>query len=124
VHCCSEQSLIVSSLGSIEVAMPLVSVELQARYQNWDVQAARAELGEGLRSCVHQRDVIFFSVLPELVRIKRVLRSTAHAISAMGVSFHRINSEDAITASCTIARTAFFPPAPIKGWDSLLRRAH
>jgi toxin ParE1/3/4 len=34
---------------------------------------ARAELGEGLRSCVHQRYVIFFSAMPELVRIERIL---------------------------------------------------
>ena len=37
---------------------------------------ARAELGEGLRSCVHQRYVIFFSVMPELVRIERVLHGS------------------------------------------------
>ena len=43
-----------------------VNVELQA-------YSARAELGVGLRCCVHQRYVIFFSDMPELVRIERIL---------------------------------------------------
>lgn len=37
---------------------------------------ARPDLGEGLRSCVHQRYVIFFSVIPKLVRIERILHGS------------------------------------------------
>jgi toxin ParE1/3/4 len=37
---------------------------------------ARPELGEGLRSCVHQRYVIFFSVTPERLRIERILHGS------------------------------------------------
>lgn len=58
--CCSEQSLIVSCLGSIEDAMPLVNMEMPARYhKNW------AEQGEGLRFCVHHLNL---SGIPSQVR--------------------------------------------------------
>jgi len=34
---------------------------------------ARPELSEGLRSCAHQRYVIFFTASPERVRIERII---------------------------------------------------
>ena len=37
---------------------------------------ARPELGEGLRSCTHQRYVIFFSASPEWVRIERIIHGS------------------------------------------------
>ena len=37
---------------------------------------ARAELGKGLRSCAHKRYVMFFSVMPDLVRIERILHGS------------------------------------------------
>ena len=37
---------------------------------------ARPELGEGLRACIHQRYVIFFSASPELVRIERIIHGS------------------------------------------------
>jgi toxin ParE1/3/4 len=46
-----------------------------------DAYPARTELGEGLRSCVHQRYVIFFSVMSELVRIERILHGSRDIIS-------------------------------------------
>jgi toxin ParE1/3/4 len=36
---------------------------------------ARSELGKTLRSCAHQRYVIFFRILPDHVRVERVLHS-------------------------------------------------
>ena len=42
---------------------------------------SRADLCEGLRSCVHQRYVIFFSAGTEQVRTERILYGTARAIS-------------------------------------------
>ena len=37
---------------------------------------ARPELGQGLRACLHQRYVIFFSASPELVRIERIIHGS------------------------------------------------
>ena len=37
---------------------------------------ARPELSEGLRSCVHERYVIFFSASPERVRIERIIHDS------------------------------------------------
>jgi toxin ParE1/3/4 len=37
---------------------------------------ARPELSEGLRSCAHQRYVIFFSASPERVRIERIIHGS------------------------------------------------
>jgi toxin ParE1/3/4 len=37
---------------------------------------ARPELAEGLRSCVHQRYVIFFTPSPELLRIERIIHGS------------------------------------------------
>jgi toxin ParE1/3/4 len=37
---------------------------------------ARPELSEGLRSCAHQRYVIFFTASPELVRVERVIHGS------------------------------------------------
>ena len=37
---------------------------------------ARSELSEGLRSCVHQRYVIFFTTSPVRVRIERIIHGS------------------------------------------------
>jgi toxin ParE1/3/4 len=37
---------------------------------------SRPELGQELRSCVHQRYVIFFSTNPGLVRIERIIHGS------------------------------------------------
>ncbi|MFM7171306.1 MAG: type II toxin-antitoxin system RelE/ParE family toxin [Cyanobium sp.] len=36
----------------------------------------RPEFGQGLRSCIHQRYVIFFSVKPGLARIERIIHGS------------------------------------------------
>lgn len=47
-----------------------------------EAHPARPELGQGLRSCVHQRYVIFFSPTPGLVRIERIIHGSRDITAA------------------------------------------
>jgi toxin ParE1/3/4 len=44
--------------------------------ENPEAYPTRPELSEGLRSCAHQRYVIFFTASPERVRIERIIHGS------------------------------------------------
>jgi plasmid stabilization system protein ParE len=58
---------VITSLGTIHSGPPALSVSC------WP---ARPELSEGLRSCAHQRYVIFFTASPERMRIERIIHGS------------------------------------------------
>ncbi len=49
---------------------------IQVITEQQEAYSARPEVSEGLRSCVHQRYVIFFTASPERVRVKRVIHGS------------------------------------------------